>query len=150
MVIIGVLAAGIILWGSGAQARAREAACQSNLHQIALGLQLYADDHGGRLPPDGSEPVLALQPYLKNWQLMRCVDDRDPEMVEHDGAKDAVSYFVRSGLWSDDLPSTIVAGDTAARHRGRWNAACLDGRTCRLPASELPEALPKREGGDEH
>lgn len=80
--IIAVLAA--ILFPVFAQARekARQAACLSNLRQVGLAVQMYAQDYdenivhtelGGDID-DAHEYYWGdmLQPYLKNWQLLVC------------------------------------------------------------------------------
>jgi len=48
--IIAILAALLLPALSSAQARARRTVCTSNLKQIAIGIHLYADDHGDTLP----------------------------------------------------------------------------------------------------
>jgi prepilin-type processing-associated H-X9-DG protein/prepilin-type N-terminal cleavage/methylation domain-containing protein len=48
--IIGILAAILIPVVSAVRESARSAQCMSNLRQIGQGIQLYAEDHGGRAP----------------------------------------------------------------------------------------------------
>jgi prepilin-type N-terminal cleavage/methylation domain-containing protein/prepilin-type processing-associated H-X9-DG protein len=83
--IIAILAA--ILFPVFAQAReaARKASCQSNLKQIASGLQMYIQDYDEMLCPDringisGAEPEWRtgvwynlIQPYVKNEGIFKC------------------------------------------------------------------------------
>ncbi len=81
--IIAILAA--ILFPVFAQARekARQASCQSNLKQIALGLAMYAQDYDEMVcknyqyMPQPGATMLAwwpdlIQPYVNNWQLFVC------------------------------------------------------------------------------
>jgi prepilin-type N-terminal cleavage/methylation domain-containing protein/prepilin-type processing-associated H-X9-DG protein len=93
--IIAILAA--ILFPVFAQARekARQAACLSNLKQIALGTRMYMDDYVGSTPPRGNnaadpqslggsiirranDPQSApavFHPYTKNYAIWICPSD---------------------------------------------------------------------------
>lgn len=51
--IIGILAALLLPVLAAAKKRAWTAQCDSNLHQIGLGLKMYADDHGELYPESG-------------------------------------------------------------------------------------------------
>lgn len=92
--IIALLAA--ILFPVFAQARekARQAACLSNVKQIATGLLMYIQDSDEVLPPvnaggedlagwgyGGSDIVWpqAIQPYVKSWEIFRCPSDPNHE-----------------------------------------------------------------------
>jgi prepilin-type N-terminal cleavage/methylation domain-containing protein/prepilin-type processing-associated H-X9-DG protein len=85
--IIAILAA--ILFPVFAQARekARQVACQSNMKQVGLGLQMYAQDYDETLPPSpgslanfGNPDVYSrypnflgsLLPYTRNRAFLRC------------------------------------------------------------------------------
>src|SRR5262249_44268222 len=48
--IIAILAALLLPALSRAKARARQAQCISNQHQIGIGFQMYAEDHAGNFP----------------------------------------------------------------------------------------------------
>jgi len=80
--IIAILAA--ILFPVFAQARekARSASCLSNLKQVALSIQMYAQDYDEIFPVGAqndwlnSWPVL-VQPYIKNLGVFRCPSDGD-------------------------------------------------------------------------
>src|SRR5882724_7976676 len=87
--IIAILAA--ILFPVFAQARekARQAACLSNTKQMALGLQMYAQDYdetlcaGEHTPYPGSiayELYLPqiLYPYTKSYDIFTCPSDGSP------------------------------------------------------------------------
>ncbi len=61
---------------------ARSVACQSNLHQIGLAMQLYTENYGGRYPAYGAQPpsctwVDAMVPYTKSTQVFICPSDPD-------------------------------------------------------------------------
>jgi prepilin-type N-terminal cleavage/methylation domain-containing protein/prepilin-type processing-associated H-X9-DG protein len=85
--IIAILAAILFPVFARAREKARQASCQSNEKQIALGLKMYASDYDGKicqprmgkwLPPCtcGQSPYytwkVAMQPYVKNTQLFQC------------------------------------------------------------------------------
>ena len=71
--IIGVLATLLLTALVGAKKKSRQARCTSNLHQIALALTLYLDDHGSR-PPD--LPVLVDARYLPAPAALLCPEDK--------------------------------------------------------------------------
>ena len=66
--IIGVLAGLLLPALSAAKSRARTVRCTSNLRQFGLALQLYAQDHGDRLPPnaDGRHEALGAK-WVEGW-----------------------------------------------------------------------------------
>jgi prepilin-type processing-associated H-X9-DG protein len=66
--IIGLLAGLVLEAVSTAQARAHRIACLSNLKQFGVALQLYANDHDDRLPPnaDGREEALGAK-WVEGW-----------------------------------------------------------------------------------
>jgi len=91
--IIAILASILFPVFSRAREKAREARCMSNLHQIGLALQMYADDYDGLLPlaneyPASPPPADAehqgppgihqvLDPYVRNQELFHCPSDKD-------------------------------------------------------------------------
>ena len=87
--IIAILAA--ILFPVFAQARekARQSSCQSNVKQMTLGMQMYAQDYDETLPfcITGNVYVRVwavyqmVQPYVKNEQILLCPSD-DPPSVD--------------------------------------------------------------------
>jgi prepilin-type N-terminal cleavage/methylation domain-containing protein/prepilin-type processing-associated H-X9-DG protein len=80
--IIAILAA--ILFPVFAQARekARQASCQSNMKQLALGILMYNQDYDQTFPLGHVEGIwensgwaLSVQPYIKNFGVFRCPSD---------------------------------------------------------------------------
>jgi prepilin-type N-terminal cleavage/methylation domain-containing protein/prepilin-type processing-associated H-X9-DG protein len=65
--IIGVLAALLLPALSHAKELSRATQCMSNLRQLHLGWQLYADDHQGRLVPNSRSPHAGKIPEAPSW-----------------------------------------------------------------------------------
>ncbi len=136
-----------------ARERAREASCLSNLGQLTLAYQMYTQDYG-RGPsrealPDG------LMPYVKNSQVFRCPAARDEAEAEQQaggagappykpydwwsgpwGSLKRVDYFIVPDVEPDDLPQTVLVGDSEPRHRGRGNIGRLAGGLKGYPEAE--------------
>jgi prepilin-type N-terminal cleavage/methylation domain-containing protein len=82
--IIAVLASLLLPALASAKLRAKQTKCASNLRQIGLALQLYADDHEGWLPltthgvtDTNLSWIFTLRPYLGNVDAIR-VSPGDP------------------------------------------------------------------------
>jgi general secretion pathway protein G len=82
--IIAVLASLLLPALAAAKLRAKQAKCASNLRQIGLALQMYADDHEGWLPltmhtatETNQSWIFTLRPYLGNVDDIR-VSPGDP------------------------------------------------------------------------
>ncbi len=64
---------------SKARENARRTKCLSNVRQLRIALQMYADSHDGRVPPRdydaGAVWVDRLEPYYANRKLLRCPTD---------------------------------------------------------------------------
>ncbi len=89
---------------SRAREDARRTTCLSNVRQLRMALQLYADSHDGRVPPRDYEAgavwVDRLEPYYANRKLLRCPTDR--------GRVD-VSYLMNGFI--DHFVMTSFSGD---------------------------------------
>jgi prepilin-type N-terminal cleavage/methylation domain-containing protein/prepilin-type processing-associated H-X9-DG protein len=81
--IIAILAAILFPVFAKAREKARQASCQSNLKQLALGLAMYTQDYDEMVcknyqyMPQPGATMLAWwydlsQPYIKNWQICQC------------------------------------------------------------------------------
>jgi prepilin-type N-terminal cleavage/methylation domain-containing protein/prepilin-type processing-associated H-X9-DG protein len=78
--IIGLLMGLSVPVLSRARENARRTKCLSNVRQLRIALQLYADSHDGRVPPrdyeGGAVWVDRLEPYYLNRKLLRCPTDK--------------------------------------------------------------------------
>jgi prepilin-type N-terminal cleavage/methylation domain-containing protein/prepilin-type processing-associated H-X9-DG protein len=75
--IIAILAAILFPVFAKAREKARQSSCLSNTKQICLGFLQYAQDYDERLPGGNSSAGVgpwynAIEPYLKNTQVLRC------------------------------------------------------------------------------
>ncbi len=75
--IIAILAAILFPVFARAREKARQASCQSNLKQIALGWQMYVQDYDETAPryyqsPSNFHVIDRLNPYVKNYQIWIC------------------------------------------------------------------------------
>jgi prepilin-type N-terminal cleavage/methylation domain-containing protein/prepilin-type processing-associated H-X9-DG protein len=88
--IIAILAAMLLPALAAAKQRAWTITCNSNLHQVSLGMKMYADDNGGRYPKSfGDVPWNTVTPdaatnswmqqihgYVGNTNVFRCPSNK--------------------------------------------------------------------------
>ncbi|MDP0492290.1 MAG: type II secretion system protein [Verrucomicrobiota bacterium JB023] len=134
LVVIAVIAAlaGIAIpIGMGIYRKAQKVRCQSNLREIGLALDAYANDHRGNLPDlmsmrrkkNEDLPVLetVLSRYLTNPEVFRCPADK--EFYQKSGSSYAWNHLV-SGMnvnmmeffGSEERSSIPLVGDKEAFH----------------------------------
>lgn len=109
--IIAILAAILFPVFARAREKARQTSCLSNLKQIGLALQMYAQDYDMLLPlaneypgtdgPPGLYDVI--EPYVKNEQIFRCPSDRDNMFQTH-----GTSYDYALGLLDVGMPTQMI------------------------------------------
>ena len=131
--IIGILAA--ILFPAFAKARenSRRAACQSNLKQIALGLQMYAIDNNNCYPPvpfltdindertsdGGTGWALSVADIIKNDQILQC-----PSEVK--SAEDGFSdYWINADLLGISEAKLVSAANVIMTGDGHGESATI-------------------------
>jgi prepilin-type N-terminal cleavage/methylation domain-containing protein/prepilin-type processing-associated H-X9-DG protein len=133
--IIGILAAMLLPALNQAREKARRANCLSNLKQLGLGIAMYADNYGGRIPLDstaGTPPgnVGASFNLLSNTvtsaKIFACPSDSGvkatvnyPLPTTHGNPMNPnISYAYCPYIYWQDQPDSIIALD-------RMNAAML-------------------------
>jgi len=101
--IIGILAAILLPALNRARAKASAAQCCSNLHQIYVGMTLFADENDDKLPVSGdkilwdhTDPTTGQQswmqqiyPYIKNLSVYHCPLDKASAFSYFNGARAA-------------------------------------------------------------
>jgi prepilin-type N-terminal cleavage/methylation domain-containing protein/prepilin-type processing-associated H-X9-DG protein len=87
--IIAILAAILFPVFAQARAKARQTSCLSNEKQITTGILMYIQDYDETMvPPEWTSATAAfpddnrawpelVQPYIKNWQILRCPEASD-------------------------------------------------------------------------
>ncbi len=86
--IIAILAAILFPVFGRAREKARQSSCQSNLKQITLGMQMYAQDYDETLPFCITGDLMmsvwsvyqSVQPYVRNEQILLCPSDSPPSV----------------------------------------------------------------------
>jgi prepilin-type N-terminal cleavage/methylation domain-containing protein len=130
--IIGILAALLLPALSAAKQRAWTTQCLSNLHQIGLGMRMFADDANGLYPESGgvilwdqTDPdthaaswLQQILPYTQNTNLYQCPTDHRTAFSYFNGARAA--YVITNGIAPVNsrmvrFPTALVlAGDTTS------------------------------------
>lgn len=114
LVVIAIIAilAGLLLPGlASARSKAQRAACSSNLHQLGLGIQMYADDNRGAFPETTHETgqtnrswIYSMASYLGNADRIRLcpVDPRRQARLTNQASSyipnEYVAVDLRSGF----------------------------------------------------
>ncbi len=117
--IIAILAA--ILFPVFAQARekARQTACLSNIKQLGMGIQLYAQDYDEILPVVGVSRqnrgpwMVQIYPYVKNTQAYNCPSLGDVNFRPEDLTKAEKNNTSYGWNWNlGNLPEGLVLNNT--------------------------------------
>jgi prepilin-type N-terminal cleavage/methylation domain-containing protein len=101
--ILGILAAMLLPALAGSKEQAKTAQCQSNEHQISLGMKMYADDSRGFYPESGGELpwdlidntthhtawMEQIIPYTKNVSVYHCPNDLQSQFSYFNGGRAA-------------------------------------------------------------
>ena len=119
--LIAILAAILFPVFSQAQKKGQAAACLSNLQQMSIALQLYAQDHFGHFPPEDND-VTPLSAYLRDEEVFHCPGAETGETFSWN----LPTYAYRGGYAHDDLPNRILVADTQPRHSGGGNLLLLN------------------------
>jgi len=106
--IIAILAAILFPVFAKAREKARQAACQNNMKQIAIAIVQYTQDWDESLPPARNNSVnnsvtpwqWLVQPYIKNIQVFKCPSNQQASTAVVDGFKYGsvpTSYYCNAG-----------------------------------------------------
>jgi prepilin-type processing-associated H-X9-DG protein len=102
--------------------------CKSNLRQIGMACQIYADDNDGAYPPD---PVLLYPEYLDRAKIFSCPSNPSKwwKLVPAGRwSRESTSYVYVSGLRSTDSGDCVLAFDRIENHQGLGgNVLFIDG-----------------------
>jgi len=146
--IIAILAAILFPVFSRAREKARQSSCASNLRQLALASQMYADDSDEAWPASyitGEAAAYAfwyrrIQPYMKNLQLLACPSKKNivpPSLNLSYGANyryltrdwGGLSNYARGGIpvsLITEPSATIAYTDSGPRTAGVGYAYVVD------------------------
>jgi len=129
--IIAILASILFPVFAQARAKARQASCMSNLKQLGIALEMYAQDADGVYPPwgtDGADPDAGppdvytwdtvLLPYMKNKQILVCPSNT------HRGARSYAMPRYVSAQYRDYIPAPT---ETVALFDKGWKDAGVRG-----------------------
>lgn len=129
--IIAILAAILFPVFAKAREKARQASCQSNLRQIALGIRQYVQDYDETYPllrVNDTPPAItadrpygwadAIQPYLKSVQILQCPSEGERPTTINPTADGYSDYWYNRGILSGtsdaaflQVSLTILNGD---------------------------------------
>ena len=122
--------------------QARRRSCRSNLHHAGIALEMYSQDHDGRLPPDGGDLARQLLTYLPERRALLCPSDdlSRPGYTHRRGVvRVPISYTYASPLttnsdWSLPYHRTPVLWDynggvRTGAHRSGGHVLYLDWHT---------------------
>lgn len=139
--IIAILAAILFPVFARAREKARQSTCTSNLKQLGLSLNMYAQDYDGIFPmwgyggSDADDTVAdgaftwdtVLEPYMKNTQILIC-----PSNSARDSGERPRSYAMPryvSGYNPDFMPapaSTVALFEKGHKAIGKWGDAAAE------------------------
>jgi hypothetical protein len=114
-----LVATGLILFPLVFRARAIDGppSCPSQLRQLSIGLAMYAQDYGDRLPPltngGGQRWTELVYPYVKNRAVYRCPADASPANAGWGTPPTGASYGLN---WLALAPDGVGAKLDAALH----------------------------------
>jgi prepilin-type N-terminal cleavage/methylation domain-containing protein/prepilin-type processing-associated H-X9-DG protein len=106
---------------SRARENARRTKCLSNVRQLRIALQLYADSCDGRIPPRDYEAgavwIDRLEPYYRDRKLLRCPTDgsRVDQSYLMNGFIDYFVVHSFSGNWDEFFGAYKTGGFPAIR-----------------------------------
>ena len=134
--VVATLLAAALLLPTLRQARqkAQQAACVSNMRQIALACHMYAQDYGGVFPPD----LRATKLYIGDDTVFRCPVAASAGTSNADQAPAlGVDYdYFGSGLTVEDIErpaEAVLAAGKPGNHPSVMIVAFMDGHVTSVP-----------------
>lgn len=141
--IIAILAAILFPVFARAREKARQTACLSNAKQMALGVQMYAQDYDETVIPyyqDGNSPASMrlwwniLNPYVMNMQVYLCPSSPMPGAASERGYSNIIDYGMnrRCSTRGTATPSVIkmatvrYPAETFIIAEGDWTRSTAD------------------------
>ncbi len=106
-----IVAAMIMPTFSRTREKARQTSCLSNMKQLALGIEMFAKDHEGRLP-GAVTWAEDIRPYVQNKQIFEC-----PERPRGEKGGYAINALV-AGKKLDDIPDKATTVLLPTRNYG--------------------------------
>ena len=151
--IIAILAAILFPVFAKAREKARQASCQSNEKQLALGLLQYNQDYDESFPTRGGTGGTGwgsrTYPYVKSTGVFKCPDDSTSTIIAGGVNYTPVSYAVNANVtYGQSIArmnapaSTILLTEVTGAHADLTNIANDDG------GYKSPYLSPATNGGD--
>ena len=145
--IISILASILLPVFSRARAKARQAACISNMKQVVLAFKMYSDDFDEMLPPGQYAPLAGedglfapdllqwydlIFPYIRNSELYRCPEVRalmpGYGMNQADSALSLGTFYDASiKILNADMQNAAAPQNNMGEWRIAWNGGDIRG-----------------------
>jgi prepilin-type N-terminal cleavage/methylation domain-containing protein/prepilin-type processing-associated H-X9-DG protein len=153
--IIAILASILFPVFARARENARRSSCSSNLKQIGLGIMQYTQDFDEKFPlyhrADFVEWGDAIYPYLKSYQIFKCLSSGDAASESDYAYNLKLGYFEASppaivSLAKLTQPSlTVMVMDMLPGYRRNWTEGGPGGSICN-DATSCPPGLAQLAG----
>ena len=156
--IIGILASILFPLFARARETARRSSCASNLSQVGVALNMYAQNYDGRFPPDDNE-LGPLNSYAWNidvfycpsdsadhyWEMRTIEDDRSHLMFtdRERPVRTYSSYVYKGGLTNEDRADTPIAGEAKLWHGDVANVLHIGGHVRGVLADSYEPVVPQ-------
>jgi prepilin-type processing-associated H-X9-DG protein len=156
LIVIGIIAAMVSIllpvlnWIRDGRFQQAARRCPSNLRQIGLAMQMYANDHGGQIPPTldllVEVPVDLLSPesFVCPFSPDHAAAGRSTAELRADLARPGHNSYVFTGLtgrFNSLTAGHVLAYDNPANHGGTANVLFGDGRVEWLDGQQTAQLL---------
>jgi prepilin-type N-terminal cleavage/methylation domain-containing protein len=116
--IIAILASILFPVFARTRENARRTSCVSNQKQLSLSFMQYLQDYDERFPSPGKSPdrkmspwMITMQPYIKDYNILRCPSDTDSRFIDYSGDKmDQVRALEKGTATMIDKDDTCPTG----------------------------------------